>query len=89
MFHLHTKVINILAFAKFICALHHTLAPQQDISLCSHRRILAFPDSSALYVSSGFIFSRTIPTLFTSIPVPIFNPVSLELHNLLSAFKPF
>lgn len=78
MFHLHVKVINILAFAKFICALHHSLAPQQHISLCIHRRILAFPDSSALYVSSGFFFSHTIPALFTSITVSILTPVSLE-----------
>lgn len=78
MFHLHVKVINILAFAKFICALHQSLAPQQYISLCIHMRILAFPDSSELFISPGFFFCHTTPILVPSIPVSIFTPVSLE-----------
>lgn len=42
MFHLHVKAINILAFAKFIFALHHSPSAQQHITLCIHRRIQRF-----------------------------------------------
>lgn len=86
MLHLHVKVINILAFAKFICGLHHSLAPQQYISLCIHMRILAFPASSELFISPGFFLSHITPTLVTSIPVSIFLGVT---QFLLPAFEPF